>query len=552
MKLLKNALLKLKANFNNYDGNKGNFQWAVKESHPKLFKLIISSFGKSFNEKVYCLLNDITETPKCKHCSVKTVLFKNINVGFKTYCSSACGYNDPDLKDARKNTMLKKYGVVHALQVKEIAQKISEQNKVLFSKDGAGRKNYESTMQKKYGVTNPMEIKDFREKISISHSMRSVGDVAETVAKTQQTKLRKYGDSTYNNTVKSKETLKIKYGVMHPNQLKCSPSWLAIKNKKQFLEETLPYLHPLKLARDYNLAFSTVYNLVNKFQLKDLVRKTFNAEYEIEQFVTSLQLKIKTNDKAILEGKEIDILIPEKNIGIEHNGIYWHSELQGKDEKYHLNKTILAEKKGIQLIHIFENEWLEKQEIVKSIISSSCDIFSKEIIVENCVIAEISTAEKNYFLEENHLQGIDSSTIHLGLLFQSELVGVMTFGNSRFDTKHQFEMYRFCIKSGVQIIGAASELLLYFKKVYTPHSIIAYVNRRFSNEKFYEKIGFTKLEETAPSCLYFGKQINGLIDMEQFQKYCLENNTTTEWENVKNNGYNRIWDCGNYVFELNF
>ena len=41
----------------------------------------------------------------------------------------------------------------------------------------------------------------------------------------------------------------------------------------------------------------------------------------------------------------------------------------------------------------------------------------------------------------------------------------------------------------------------------------------------------------------------------QFQKHKLKDKletfdpNITEWENMKANGYDRIWDCGNMVFE---
>ncbi len=555
MKLLENALNKLIYNYNQYEGNKGNFQWSVKKSHPRLFKFIKSSFGKSFNEKVFCLLNNITCTPSCKQCSTKPVVFKNINEGFKTYCSDTCAHKDPDLVKQRQNTMLEKYGVAHALQVKEIAKQVSEKNTVSFSKNGQGRKNYESTMLEKYGVLNPMTKTEFREKIAISHSERTEEDIKKTVEQRKQTSLEKYGNENYRNDDKIKETLQNRYGVFYPNQLKCSNEWLAISDKREFLTKTLPILHPLKIAKDYNLAFSTVYKLISKFGLKDLVRKTFNAEYEIEQFIQTLGFNTISNNRSILEGKEIDILIPEKNIGIEHNGIYWHSELQGKDNTYHLNKTIISEKKGIHLIHVFETEWLEKQNIVKSVISSKLGKYKTRLYARKCEIKEIDFKTKNQFLEENHLQGQDKSSVKLGLFYDDELVSVMTFGVSKYNKNYQYEMHRFCNKLGYQIIGGASKLFKYFLNNHNPKSILTYANRRYSDDTFYEKIGFTSIGYSKPSHWYFGKNIDGLASRNQFQKHLLSdklddfNPELTAWENMKLNGYDRIWDCGNYKFE---
>jgi hypothetical protein len=555
MTLLNKALKKLVSNYNSYPGNKGNFQWTIKKSYPKIFQLIKSSFGKSFNEKVYCKLNNIHQTPLCKFCNKKNVSFKNINEGFKTYCSDICANKDPEFRKFREQKMLEKYGVSHALQIKDIADVVSEKNKKQFDVNGTGRKNYIDSMQEKYGVENPMDLQKFRDKITETHSNRTISEIKLTTNKRKQTNLEKYGDENYRNNDKIKKTLETKYGVFHPNQIKCSKEWLAIKDKKKFLEETLPSLHPLKIAKDYNLAFSTVYKLINKYNLKDLVRKTFNSEYEIELYIKSLGFLTETNNRTTLNGKEIDILIPNKNIGIEHNGIYWHSELNGKDKNYHLNKTKQCNNQHIQLLHIFETEWLHQQQIVKSVIASKLGCFETRLFARKCNIKTITAQVKNKFLDEHHLQGQDKSSVKLGLFYDEKLVSVMTFGKSRFNKNYQYEMHRFCNKKGYQIIGGASKLWKYFLKNYNPTSVITYADRRYSDGTFYEKIGFTKIRESLPAYWYFGKNINGIANRTQFQKHLLKNKLDnyepklSEWQNMQNNGYDRIWDCGNFVFE---
>jgi hypothetical protein len=56
-------------------------------------------------------------------------------------------------------------------------------------------------------------------------------------------------------------------------------------------------------------------------------------------------------DRGILNGKEIDIYLPDYNIGIEFNGLYYHSNLF-VDNNYHVNKSNLANEKGIKLNYI--------------------------------------------------------------------------------------------------------------------------------------------------------------------------------------------------------
>ncbi|MCD8208271.1 MAG: hypothetical protein LUD72_10075 [Bacteroidales bacterium] len=71
------------------------------------------------------------------------------------------------------------------------------------------------------------------------------------------------------------------------------------------------------------------------------------AEDELYAFIKNLCPDAIRNDRAILDGQEIDILVPSLNIGIEYNGLIWHSEAFGKGREYHLNKTALCEQKGV-------------------------------------------------------------------------------------------------------------------------------------------------------------------------------------------------------------
>ena len=77
--------------------------------------------------------------------------------------------------------------------------------------------------------------------------------------------------------------------------------------------------------------------------------------------------EIIQHDKKILNGKEIDIFLPDLKIAFEFNGLFYHSELY-KDKNYHFNKTKICLDNGIQLIHIWEDDWIHKQEIIKSMI----------------------------------------------------------------------------------------------------------------------------------------------------------------------------------------
>ena len=135
----------------------------------------------------------------------------------------------------------------------------------------------------------------------------------------------------------------------------------------------------------------------------------------------------------------MDIYIPNKNLAIEFDGIYWHSEqhllCNGITDSYELKKiknlalikTELCEKLGIRLIHILDIDWIENKEIYKSMISSALGIYSKKIMARDCIFKIINNKIAYDFLDINHIQHHAKCTKSYGLYYNSELVQVMTF-----------------------------------------------------------------------------------------------------------------------------
>ena len=287
---------------------------------------------------------------------------------------------------------------------------------------------------------------------------------------------------------------------------------------------------------------------------KSFLKKS-KPETELSNYIESLlsDSVVDFNNISILNGLELDI-VANDNLAIEFNGNYWHSELQGKDKNYHLNKTKKCEDQNIQLLHIFEDEWIEKSTIWKSIINSKLNK-SNKIYARKCRIEEVIPKDKNKFLNYNHLQGRDRSNVNLGLYYEDELVSIMTFCKSRFNKQYEWELSRFASKLNTTVVGGASKLLSAFKKTYNPNSIITYANRRYSNGNLYKQLGFTFSHYSNPNYFYRKNTITR-YSRHQFQKHKLKDkldifdSKLSEWENMKLNGYDRIWDCGNGVWIL--
>ena len=311
------------------------------------------------------------------------------------------------------------------------------------------------------------------------------------------------------------------------------------------------------------------YNKVLKYKEN---KYTSASHQEIADFIKSFNIDIKMNDKKLLKGLEIDILIPEFKLGIEFNGCLYHSEIFGKkDKKYHLNKTELMNKEGYFLIHIFEDEWLNKKEIVKSkilyAINKSCAF---RIHTRKCVIKEIDSSLKNLFLEKNHIQGKNSSVVNLGAFYNDDLVSVMTFDNGRgmsmnkTNNKNYYELDRFCVNNSYSANGIANKMIKFFIKNYNPKKIISFADRRWTldkNNNLYIKLGFKLLEITPPVYSYFYKRTHEINRHHRFAfgKSSLKkkfpeiyDENKTEWQMMQELGYDRIWDCGKFKYEMNF
>ena len=280
-------------------------------------------------------------------------------------------------------------------------------------------------------------------------------------------------------------------------------------------------------------------------------------EVELFKFITKYINNLQQSYRGFKQIGEIDVYIPELKIGIEYNGLYWHSDIY-KDKNYHINKTNNAKNTDIKLIHIFEDEWLYKQDIVKSRLLNIIGKTPNKIYARKCTIKEVSSKDCSSFLDQNHIQGKLGAKVRLGLYYNDELVSVMTFGNLRKNLgqsskEGSYELLRFCNKLNTTVIGGASKLFKYFINNYNPNTIISYADRRWSEGNLYYNLGFKLLGETKPNYFYTNKRFLKRESRFKYRKDILIkqgfNPNKSEHEIMKERGYARIYDCGTLKFE---
>jgi hypothetical protein len=347
--------------------------------------------------------------------------------------------------------------------------------------------------------------------------------------------------------------------------LECNERFFGLTEVHMNIKHNITLLDYKKKWGDDVIVFcdDTIINLSNiaiesnKFMTHTYISK---PQEEISKFIKEeLNIQNILSNKSILNGVEIDIFIESLNIGIEYNGLYWHSEKMGKHKYYHLNKTIKSENNNIRLIHIFEDEWKFKKDIVKNRLRNILNKNNDKLYARNCVIKEIDNNLKNEYLLNNHIQGSDKSKIKLGAFIDSNLVGVITFSNLRKVNgsinldNNIYELLRF---SSNNVIGLASKFLKYFIRNYNPKKIITYADRRWTpiaSFSVYEKIGFKLIKETKPNYWYTKDykrrehRFNYRKDILVSKNYDINK---TEFEIMNELGYDKIWDCGSFKYEL--
>ena len=294
--------------------------------------------------------------------------------------------------------------------------------------------------------------------------------------------------------------------------------------------------------------------------LRDTVEDFTKKSNEIHDITDCLKaLSPQQRNREILRNREIDVYIPPLKLGIEYNGLHWHSERLGKDKNYHLDKLNKCNEQGIKLIQIFEDEWINHREICESKLKQICGLNrNPKIFARKCKVVEITDKNEVYeFLDKNHIQGRTGFTIALGAYYNNELVGVMTFKKEK---DGYWDLNRFVTDINYQCVGIGGKLFKHFIRNYPFIEIKSFADRRWTidpTNNIYTKLGFEFDSFVPPTYWYYKDGEITRFHKFGFRKQHLHNQyglplTMTEREMTTALGYTRIWDCGliKYVYKL--
>jgi hypothetical protein len=497
----------------------------------------------SFSESVYIICNNF-KIPKCANCEKNKTSFLSNKKGYKKYCSTKCSNSHVDTKNNKINSYLEKYGVENPSFLDEVKNRISGYMKNQSLETKLKRKE---TMIFKYGyesnILRPNIIDNRNEKLSYQ----------VTKDKRKETCLEKYGVDNYTKTDEYRKKIAEKYKnkiiettlnrdenyINHLGdgqyELKCDS-----KDHTFFIHR-----HLYHARKRISVPLCTICYPIN--ELKSIKEK------ELYGFIKSVYNGYIID--SYRDGFEIDIYLPDLNLGFEFNGVYWHSELF-KDKWYHLDKTNYFKERGIRIIHIWEDDWIYKKDIIKSQILNWLGLTPTKVFARKCEVKEVSGKKLvRDFLDKNHIQGNISSSLKIGLFYNGDLVSLMTFDHFEGRNKmldSEWNISRFCNKIGINVLGGASKILKYFINNWKPSRIISFADKEWSTGDLYFKLNFNLKYESPPNYKYVvcDKRVNKqrytkkkLIDMG-FDPILSESQIMKNLKNYK------VFDCGQIKFEL--
>lgn len=472
----------------------------------------------------------------CAECG-KPTSFRTIGQGYAEFCSKKCAAmhisNDAERNlhkaEAYQRTMQNNYNVDNCAQLETVKAKrkktmLARYDVEYYSQTPEFKDEYRATNLSRYGVKSVLCLPHVRARLREAN-MREMGvpyrfcQHSETARETYV----KYLDAHGCELVDFQDKKHIVY--------KCRQCGHVSTEQDLFLKVRVGAGVPLCTAC---------------FPKNSPVS---GEELGLRDFVESLGFNVQHYDRGFLGQYGADLVIEDRKLIIEFDGIRWHNEYFRPDD-YHSLKSDIAERMGYRMIHLFSDEWEEKRPIVENRIKHALGLSAIPLNARDCQIRKLSVGEAKGFIESYHIQGDAVSSVRYGLYKDNELYAVMTFGKARF-MLGSWELIRYCVKPGYNVRGGAGKLFKYFIRNNEPKCVVTYADRRWSDgHGFYEKIGFKYDGLTAPGYTYVvGNRRESRL---KYQRHKLTGPDViegmSEHEIMYGRKLYRIYDCGNYRY----
>lgn len=463
-------------------------------------------------QRLWHIIYQTSSVPLCKMC-VSQVSWDKRYKQYKTYCGSPkCVNNDPDIKRTKQiNT------------------------------------NYKAAVEKRSNTNL----------VKYGHSNFLASSKGKALIATIPKKLRSNEENQHRRIVREK-TLMERIGVPNVSLLKHpidvrqrlnDPEWLFNEHYKE--KKCLT-----QIANELNVAGGAT-TIGQYLKRAGLTTQTLPArsqgEKQVQVWLESLGYQVNVSVRNIIYPKELDIYLPEHNLAIEYCGLYWHSEQQGKTRLYHKSKMDACDIKGVRLLTLYEDEWVNRRPQVENKILHTLGFLKQPVIHgrKTRVVCVEDVDKRRKFYNQHHLQGDGHGVITLALVDETDnFVAMMTLKRC---TNNHYVLNRYA--TSCRVAGGFSKLVNYFKNNYQWNSVVSFADLRWSRGHLYSTNRWS-FDGIIPPDYYYSPDGHSRIHKFNYRRKNLEqrlehfDSSLSESENCKLNNILRIWDCGKLRFVI--
>lgn len=276
--------------------------------------------------------------------------------------------------------------------------------------------------------------------------------------------------------------------------------------------------------------------------------QTSGGELELEEFINSLGMEVNRRRRDLLIGNyEIDFFFPDAMVGVEFNGVYYHSD-KFKNHRYHYDKFKMANDNGIKLIQVWEDDWNLRKDIVKEHLKMVLGVSDRNRIgARSLTLRQIQFSEASDFLNTYHIQGSVGATYYIGGFFRDQLVLVASFLKG----DNQVTLSRYATSSNV--VGGHSKVMKFFRDTICALPVITFADLSFGDGNLYRVTGWEEDAIIPPDYMYLR---NGVRHHKfNYRKARFKKDDSlkfvdglTERELAKLNNLHRVYDAGKIRF----
>lgn len=451
-----------------------------------------------------------------------------------------CSLSNEAVRAKSIETSMARYGVRYPVQSQMSKTKTIEANR------------------ERYGVDHHFQSEDFKRKnreYLENHGVDHISHIPEVKERIRATNMERHGAATpFESQAIRERAIKAprdhearqrliveRYG-RSGSALRITPeAYDIVSNADKLLAfsegKSLP-----EVATELGLSPSTVAKRWKKMGLPSTVSR---YEIAMEEWLTQEGIRFRRGDRKILSGWELDFFLVDHNIGIEINGIYWHSD-RFKSPTYHRDKLSRAVAAGVRLLSVNEDEIISRNDLIRGKILNLIGRSPRGVAARKLRMGVLSGREANDFFDNYHIQGRTGTlSWAIGAWDDGKLVGAMAFNRQR--GSGMIELIRFC-SSGKTHAGMFSRMFKAAIREFGFDAVVSFADLRYSEGAVYEGNGFIHVGTIPPDYRYvrgqntFHKSSFTRAKIEK--KFGITLGETTERQAMSDMGYLRIYDCG--------